>query len=1102
LLEAPVKSRLQSLFSYSVASAALFTARALSAQGVTTGSLEGVVTAEGTPAATAQVVAMHVESGTQYAAQTRTDGHYVIRGMRVGGPYRVTVRRIGAEQQVRDSIFVVLGVSDELDFELRPAALKLQRVVVVGGTTGVMSSERTGAATAVSREALNDLPSISGRLDGIIRLTPQSGGGYSFAGQDSRFNNITVDGSYFNNSFGLGSAPGDRTGVAPISLDAIEQVQVNVAPFDVRQGNFVGANVNTVTRSGTNTVRGSLRLQGRDQSMVGTKAGDAKFDPGTSRYHNVGGWVAGPILRNKLFYFVDYEGDGLNSPATTFRANAGSETVTGPVTRVKASDLDGLSGFLQSKFDYAAGPYQGYNGETPSSRFLGKLDYNLNDRNKVSLRYNQLDSKTDVLLSNSSSLGFGSRRSSSTALNFGNSNYQILENIRSIAAELNSAIGVSASNTFMAGYTHQDESRASRGGSITGPWFPFVDILEGGSVYTSFGMEPFTPNNELRYDTWQAQDNLTIAGNKHTWTFGASAEKYHSENVFFPGAQSVYVYNSLADFYADANGYLTNPNRTTSPVTLRRFQVRYMNVPGLTKPIQPLDVIYAGLYAQDDWTPTRDVRVSFGIRADVPKFGNTAYDNPTADALTFRAENGASVHYNSGKLPDATPLVSPRLGLNWDVLGDRSLQLRGGTGVFTGKPAYVWISNQIGNTGILTGFDQLDNTTARPFNPNPDAYKPTTVTGASAASYELDVTDTHFKFPQLWRSDLALDKNLPFGFVGTAELIYDRDVNGISYINANLPGAQSAFTGPDSRPRWTSNRINPSVTSAIVLENENTGWAYTASASLERAFAGGVFAKAAFTRGIAKNSIDAGSIASGSWTANQISGDPNLAGTSYSGNALGDRLFLALSMRRNLIHVGTSTVALFSEYRTQGNSSYTFSGDMNGDGATGNDLIYIPRDRSEMNFQQYSVGTGASAVTFTAAQQADAWDKFIQQDDYLRSHRGQYAERGAVFMPMVFRSDFSFTQELAQEIAGRKNGLELRIDILNVGNLLNHNWGIGRSFVTTSPLLISGSPVDASGKAIYRLRSINNQLIDHTYQPTVGLSDVYRFQLSLRYNFQ
>jgi len=1078
-------------------------ASALSAQGVTTGSVTGVVTTAG---AAASAVAewnsgRHVASGTRYAAQARGDGHYSIPGMRVGGPYTVTVRRIGLEPKSRDSVFVTLGEAATVDFDLRPAAAQLEGVVVTSTSSSIMSPDRTGAATTVAREAINDMPNFSGRLESITRLTPQSSGS-SFAGQDSRFNNITIDGSYFNNSFGLGSAPGDRTGVAPISLDAVEQVQVNVAPFDVREGNFVGANVNTVTRSGTNQLRGSLRLQGRNQSMIGTKAGNSTFSPGTSKYQNFGGWISGPIVQNKLFYFVDFETDGIEQPATTFTANTGGQTVGGTVTRVLASDLDSLSNFLKSKFNYNPGVYQGYSGETPAKRFLGKLDLNLNEHNKVSLRYTQLNSNTDVLASNSGSLGFGSRRSSTLSLNFANSNYEIIENIKSIVGELNSSIGTNMSNNFTAGFTHQDESRGAPGGNLAGPWFPFVDILNGGSVYTSFGMEPFTPDNELRYDTWQAQDNLTMYRNKHTFTFGVSGEKYHSENGFFPGAQSVYTYNSLADFYADANDFIAHPNRTASPVTLRRFQVRYMNIPGLSKPAQPLDVIYLGAYAQDDWTPTKNVRLSLGVRADVPRFGNTAFDNPAADALTFRDENGNPVHYNSGKLPDATPLFSPRVGFNWDVTGDRSTQIRGGTGIFTGKPAYVWISNQIGNTGILTGFDQFDNTTTRPFNPSPDAYKPTNVTGAPAASYELDVTDAHFKFPQLWRTDLAIDKRLPWGFVGTAEYIRDRDVNGIYYINANLPAAQAAFTGADNRPRWTSNRINAATTTAIVLKNENTGHAWVASTSLERAFSNGFFAKAAYSYGVARNSVDGGSIASGTWTDNKISGNPNLPGDGYSGNTAGHRLFLATTVRRNLLRVGTSTFSLFSQYQTGGNSSYVMSGDLNGDGSTSNDLIYIPRDKSEMNFQQFTSGTGAAAVTFTSAQQADAWEKFIQQDEYLRTHRGQYAERGGVFMPMVFRSDFAFAQELSRNIDGRHNGLEIRIDIINVGNLLNHHWGIGQTFLTTSPLVISGSPVDAGGKAIYRLRSINNQLIDHTYQPTVGLSDVYRFQLGLRYNFQ
>jgi hypothetical protein len=291
-------------------------------------------------------------------------------------------------------------------------------------------------------------------------------------------------------------------------------------------------------------------------------------------------------------------------------------------------------------------------------------------------------------------------------------------------------------------------------------------------VYTSFGYEPFTPANQLRYHTFQAQDNFTWNRGSHTFTFGATGEKYHSDNVFFPGSQSVYVYNSLQDFYTDANGYLANPNRTTSPVTLAQFQVRWNNIPGQTQPLQPLDVTYGGAYAQDEWQAGRNIKLTYGLRVEVSSFGNNGYDNPVADALTFRDANGNPIQYNSGKLPDAKLLWSPRLGFNWDVSGNRTTQVRGGTGLFAGPPLYVWISNQIGNTGVLTGFQQLNNTTARPWNPNPDAYKPSTVTGAPASSFELALTDPNFKFPQVWRNNIAVDRKLGWGIVGTGEFIY------------------------------------------------------------------------------------------------------------------------------------------------------------------------------------------------------------------------------------------------------------------------------------------------------------------------------------------
>ena len=845
---------------------------------VTTAKINAVVVdPTGAPRPDVRVVVIHGPSGTRTEARTRSDGRVSIPGLRVGGPYTVTVTSIGFQSNAQSNVFLNLGESTDLKFVLRPSVTQLSGVTVTGSTDPVFSESRTGAATAVGRAALATLPTISGRLESIVRLTPQSGGGLSFAGQDSRFNNITVDGSSFNNSFGLASTPGDRTNVAPISLSAIEQVQVSVAPYDVRSGNFVGAGVNTVTRSGTNTFRGSFYHMYKNQNLTGKKAGSLPFNPGTFKYGNTGGWVGGPIVPDRLFYFFSYEDENTSQPGTTFRANNGGETVGGSVTRVLASDLNALSSYLKTNFGYETGPYQGYNNDVPAKRLLGKLDFNLNSRNKLVFRYSRLDSKADILESLSSSLGFGNRRSNTTSLNFANSNYGQLENIRSTVVEWNSLIGSRYSNSLIVGYTNQNEGREPKGQN-----FPLVDIIESGSTYTSFGFEPFTPHNQLRYQTRQIQDNFTISLPNHELTFGASGENYQSQNVFFPGSQSVYVYNSLADFYTDADGYLANPNRTTSPVKLNRFQVRWSNIPGQTEPLQPLKVVTLGLYGQDEWRVNPNFRVTAGVRVDIPYFAKTAFDNPLADKLLFRDPgltgnfNGNLVSYNSGKLPNATPLISPRAGFNWDVNGDRTLQIRGGSGIFTGRPAYVWISNQIGQTGVLTGFQQLSNTTARPFNPNPDFYKPAAVTGAPASSYELDVTDPNFKFPQLWRTDIGIDKKIFWGLTATGEFLYSRDVNGIYYINANLPGAQTRFTGPgDNRPRWTSNKLNSNIQGAFVLKNANIGRSANVAFSLEKPFSSGLFLKAAYAYGVSRNAIDPGSIASGSWFSNKIASDPN-----------------------------------------------------------------------------------------------------------------------------------------------------------------------------------------------------------------------------------
>ncbi|MCL6259003.1 carboxypeptidase regulatory-like domain-containing protein [Aquiflexum sp. TKW24L] len=1059
-------------------------------QGVSTSSMSGrVVDNTGETLPGANVVATHTPSGTRYGAVTNIEGRYTIPGMRVGGPYSVTVSFIGFESQTVEGVFLSLGIAANVNVTMLGDGEELAEVIVTGDKNAVFSSDRTGATTAIGNETINKLPTISRRIGDFTRLTPQANGN-SFGGQDSRLNNITVDGSYFNNSFGLGGQPGDRTGVSPISLDAIDQISVNVAPYDVRQGNFTGAGVNTVTRSGTNEFNGSAYYFWRGSDNVGTQAGDNTFNPGEFKYRQVGFRLGGPIIKNKLFFFASFEDDKQTTPGTNFTANTGSDPITGNKTRVLASDLNTLSSYLRSNFGYETGPFQNYDHSTLATKFLAKVDYNINDKNKLSVRYNHLDSSTDVLASGSSSLGFGGRNGNLNALNFQNSNYIINENIRSIVAELNSRLSSTMTNSLIVGYTYQDESRGSRG-----DFFPMVDILKDGATYTTFGFEPFTPSNELRYKTFQIQDNLQIFKGKHTITTGFSFERYESENVFFPGSQSAYVYNSLEDFYADANAYLGG---TTPTSTVRRFQVRYSNIPGQEKPIQPLQVNYGGIYGQDEIQVNKDFLVTVGLRIDVPFFAETGFRNQEVEGFNFRNPGGETIKVRTDKLPDPNILWSPRVGFNYDLSkGARTTQVRGGTGVFTGRPAYVWVSNQIGNNGILTGFDRFDNTTTRPFNPNPDAYKPSSVTGAPAANYELALTEPTFKFPQIWRTNVAIDHRLPGGIIATAEFLYNKDVNGVSYYNANLAPANGSFTGPDPRDRWVggnaATRINGKIDNAVTLANQAIGNSWIASITLEKPFANGLYLKGFYSYGEAKNTVDAGSIAFGSWNNNQHQGDPNNPGLGFSGNSMGHRVVAVANYSVDLFSFGTTSFSLFWEGRTIGNTSYVYGGDFNGDGGFSNDLLYIPATASETNFVQFT----SSGRTFTAAEQSAAWEAFIQQDKYLSANRGQIAERGAVFLPMVYRADFSASQTLLT--SSKKQNLEFRVDILNVGNLLNSNWGVGQFMTSTSPLVPAG--VDANNRPQFRFRNLGNTLISDSFTPSAGAGDVWRLQFGLRYNF-
>ena len=1099
------------LISFTFSLVAVLTLATTTSAQVTTGSLSGNVQNEAQASVSgASVIAIHLPSGTTYETTSRADGRFVIINMRVGGPYVVTVAFTGTgaaafAPQTQENIEINLGVATDVRFDVKNISVS-ETVTVTAQSDTVFSSGRTGAATSVNRETLASMPTVRGLISDFTRLTPQTSGANSFGGADSRMNNMTVNGAAFNNSFGLGGQPGERTGVAPISLEAIEQVQVSIAPYDVRQGNFVGASVDTITRSGTNSLRASVYHRFRNEEFVGTEAAGLVFNPGTFNTTNTGLWAGAPVIKNRLFLFGNYENEADARPLSTFRANSGGEAVGGNVTRVLASDMTNLSAFLKSSFGYDTGSFDAPTDNTPQKRGLIRTDLNINNNNKFSFNYLQLNSSSDNLLSGSTSAGIGRRQVATDALNYANSNYSILENRKTSTGELNTVLGSTMSNSLRVTYSSSDESRAD-----IGKLFPFVDILKGGTAYISFGSEPFTPNNELRYNSFEVKNDFTKFSTKHELTFGGRVERYNSDNVFFNCCkQGAWVYNTLDEFYADAREALANPNRATSSVSARNYQLRYMNIPGLDKPSQPLHSLYGGAYAQDVWRPRSNLSITAGLRFDVPVFENTAYNNANANALNFRDETGGAVQYNSGQMPGANILWSPRFGFNYDLAGDQKTQIRGGTGVFTGQPLYVWISNQLGNTGVLQGSFTTPNTTAFPFTSNIDKYKPTNVTGAPATSYELNVTDNGFQFPQVWRTNLAVDRRLPGGITGTAEFMYNRDVNGIYYINANLPQAQSAFVGADNRPRWVGtacgvgtvggcvNRINNvagnQVTSAIVLKNQDIGRNWNIAFSASKPMWHGLSLRTAYSYGEAKNTIDPGSTAFASWSTNGTPGDANNPGLGYSSASPGHRFFLSASYTKRYFGFGATSISGFWETRTIGNTSYIFAADANGDGANG-DLIYIPKDKSEMNFQAFTAG----GITFSAEQQADAFNSYITQDSYLSKNRGSYAQRGAVFLPLLHRMDASLTQDVFKDIKGKRNAGQFRIDVQNFGNLLNSDWGVGTRIIRNN--ILTTPAADANGRLGYRMQVVNNALVTKSYERTSGIGDVFQFMLSFRYSF-
>lgn len=1094
---------------------------------VTTSSISGLVTDKnGEALIGATVVATHTPTNTRYGTATNASGRYVLPAVRVGGPYSVAVSYTGYEAMTENGIYASLGVTANVDFALLESGAVLDEVTIVAQRNDIFSSDRTGASGTFDRNQLATIPVTGARsINSVTKYNPLTNASNSFGAQDSRLNNFTIDGSVFNNGFGLGteSQAGGRTGSTAISLDAIEELQVNIAPFDVRQTGFVGSGLNAVTRSGKNEFFGTAFFNFRKSDTTGifngTKIGDTKVNIGAFDEKVFGASLGGPIIKDKVFFFVNYESQRQTTPATTWVADGSPLDDGGSnVTRVLYDDLVNLSTYLREKYRYETGPFEDYDNETKSDKFLVRIDWNVNDKNKLTLRYTHHNSVSDQLISNSNSAGAGNRRTLSTAMSYQNAGYLIGDNTRSMVAELNTQLSSKVHNTFSAGYDYQNEDRQYKG-----DLFPTIDILKDNATYISVGFDPFTPGNKLSYGTLHFTDNISVYKDRHTYTFGANFERYQSDNLFFPASNGVYVFDSLQQFYDASNFGLLNPNVDTSDVRYNRFQYRYSALEGAAEPLQVLKVNRYDIYAQDEFQWRKNFKLTYGVRAGLISFEDTGLSNPVVDGQDYVDENGnRGYKIQTGKLPGAKVLWEPRLGFNWDVKGKKKTQIRGGSGIFTGRPPYVWVSNTIGNNGVLTGFIDVsaDKTRQHKFTPNTDIFIPETPT--LPTTFDIAATDNNYRFPQVWKNNLGVDQKLPYGLVLSAEFLYNRNVNAVKYFDANLEAPIGTFAGPDNRPRFAGNdngvRINDNVSRAAVMTTTNAGWYTAATFKLEYPNRKGLYGMVAYTISEAKDLMAAGSIASGSWTgARSVRGNNDLD-LSWADQDAPSRTVGLLGYRFEYggDFGGATAITLgyvgerrgFNGNINSSRFSYAYAGDMNGDRVNNNDLLFVPNSASELNFRDLTVSYKDAAgntvsKTFTADEQKVAFDAFIEQDDYLRTRRGQYAERNGVLFPILHRFDVSVTQEFYIKIGGKRNTIQLRADILNAANLLNSEWGLGNNFVTDRPLSAAGTTADGIPQFRMATQTINGepQLLQNSFVKSKTQFDTWVAQFGIRYIF-
>ena len=1095
-----------------------FISKNVSAQGVTTASADGIVSDSKGPIPGATVTITHLPTGTVYSTVTRTDGRYNLPNLRVGGPYTFKITFIGYKDFIQENITLSIGQDQKIDAKLEDNSTSLKEVVISGSAGKVINENRTGASETISRQQIDALPTVNRSLSDFTKLTP-SANGLSFGGRSSAFNNLTVDGALFNNSFGLASTLGGQTNSQPISLDAIEQIQVDIAPFDVRQGNFTGAGINTVVKSGTNTFTGTIYDYIRGVDLTGYDAGPTSVAKTPFTYRQTGVSLGGPIIKNKLFFFVSGEEERISQPATTYVAAAPG--VSGStVSQADAATLNSIANYLETKYNYNPGAYQGYSFDTYSNKATVKIDWNIDKNNTLSAKYFYLKSYGDHPISNSgisnsngtTSVGYGTTRDAGpTSLPFYGSGYRINNNFNIGIIELDTRVSDNMSNRLTAGYSALRDFRTFLGNDPGG--LPLVDIGNGTSsangtvitgasgVLTSFGSELFTANNILYTNIFQFSDDYTIYAGKHEITIGTNDQIQSYKNGFAPDYNGLYTYNSASDFL---NGL------PAAAYTLR-------NSAQGAFPFAQIKASIYSLYVQDKYHVTDDFRLTYGLRADYDAFPSSLPQNPNVEDLTFQQ----GIHVNPSVLPQNRVQLSPRVGFNWDVFGDKQTQVRGGSGLFAGTVPFVWISNQASNNGVLFGSYTIvkgaaTNTAAQNaqliFNPNVNANRPTGTVQANT-SYELDITDPKLKYPKIWRTNLAVDQRLPGGVVATIEGAYSKDINAIYTENLVLSDGYTTIPGPEGQIRYNSKNTtpaasaataqDPSITGLYYLTNTNQGYSYFVTGQLQKNFTNGLYFNAAYTHSGSKDVNDGGSTASTIWSSRQVAGNPNGDNLSNSSYVQPNRIIATAAWKKEYWAHTSTTIGLEYEVANNGSISYITSGDPNGDGAT-NDLMWIPRNQNDIELVK-----DFAADPRTPAQIWTQLNNFISQDSYLNSHRGEYAQRNGVILPYFNRLDLHFAQDFFIKSGKVKNTLEFTLDVINFGNFLDKNWGLYQDsfngFNSGSTTVLKYQGIDpATGHAEYSFPYLDKtNLIPVTKSFIYDTSQLsrYQMQIGLRYIF-